>query len=196
MAVIQVAQVPAYVVGLPYNDPADVEADAQTAARSTINVNVPGIQGYRAFLTIEPIEQPDTALATPTNGALTQTAAGSLASTTYYVRTTYVNENGGESNLSTETNFAASANNVLNVASPAASAGAVYYRVYASNTSGGGSGAETLQATVPIGTAWVEPQSGLVAGAAMPFQIASLVNGPCTITVTQGAGTISISPTQ
>ena len=109
---------------------------------------------------------------------------------------TYVNENGGESNLSTETNFAASANNVLNVASPAASAGAVYYRVYASNTSGGGSGAETLQATVPIGTAWVEPQSGLVAGAAMPFQIASLVNGPCTITVTQGAGTISISPTQ
>jgi len=191
MAVIQVAQIPVVIVGLPTSDPSDVESDVQTAARSTINVNIPGSGGYRGLLTIEPIAQPDSGLATPVNGALTQTAGGSLGAVAYYVRSTYVNENGAESPLSAETSLAVSANNLLNVASPAASSGAVYWRPYVSTASG----AETLQAQLPIGTAFVEPTTGLVAGAA-PNQLGTLVNGPATLTITQGAGAFSLTAVQ
>jgi hypothetical protein len=206
MATIQIGQLPAFVVGLPTNIPADVENDTQTAAHGTININIAPTQGFRGFLTIEPVEVPDVGLPTPTNGALTATAGGTLAATNYFVRTTYVNENGGESPLSVETSLAVSADDVLNVASPAAAGGstnsqgtdtgAIYWRVYVSNTAGGGSGAETLQATLPTGTAYVEPVTGLVVGAPLPNQLAGLVNGPCTVTVTQGAGTIAVTTTQ
>ena len=114
---------------------------------------------------------PSAGYSAPTNGALTQTAAGALGSTTYYVRSTWVT-NGGETVGATETNLAVSANNVLNVAAPgSAPAGAIGWNVYVSNTAGGGSGHETKQnggTPIALGTPWVEPTSGLVAGAALP----------------------------
>jgi uncharacterized protein (TIGR02217 family) len=104
----------------------------------------------------------------PTNGALTSTSAGSLGATTYYVKTTWTT-NSGQTLPSAETSLAVAANKVLNVAAPSgAPAGATGWAVYVSNTVGGGSGAETLQAVNALGSPWVEPTSGLVAGAALP----------------------------
>ena len=103
----------------------------------------------------------------PTNGALTSTTAGALAGATYYVRSTWVT-NSGETLPATETSLAVAINKVLNVAHPtgAAPAGAIGWNVYVSTTTG----IETLQNASPIavGAAWVEPTSGLVAGAALP----------------------------
>lgn len=58
-------------------------------------------------------------LSPPTNGTLTQTAGGSLAATTYYVKTTWVTPT-GETLPSAETSLSVSLNNVLNAAAPAA----------------------------------------------------------------------------
>lgn len=102
----------------------------------------------------------------PVNGALTQTVAGALAGATYFVRSTYVNS-AGETLASPETSLAVSANNVLNVASPAASVGATGWNVYVSTATG----TETRQNganPIAIGSPWVEPNTGLVAGAALP----------------------------
>lgn len=114
------------------------------------NVAVPGPQG--------PLAAP----------ALSQSAGGALTATTYYAKVTYVFANGTESGASPESNFAATANEVLNVASPPAAPGVTGYNVYVSNTAGGASGAETKQNVSPIaiGTPWVEPTSGLVVGTA------------------------------
>lgn len=135
------------------------------------------IRSYGGF--IEPILAPNTvsvvALAgvsipaagysAPTNGALSQSAGGALGATTYYVKCAWVT-NSGETLPSTETSFAVSANNVLNVAAPAsAPAGAIGWDVYVSTTTG----AETQQngaTPIALGTPWVEPTSGLVAGVA------------------------------
>lgn len=104
----------------------------------------------------------------PTNGALTSTAAGSLGATTYYVKTTWVTL-AGETAPSSETSLSVAANHVLNIAAPAgAPAVATGWRAYVSNTAGGGSGAETLQATLSTSASFVEPTSGLVTGAAPP----------------------------
>lgn len=114
---------------------------------------------------------PAAGISAPTNGALTATLGGLLASTTYYVKSTWVT-NSGETLPAAETNLAVSANNVLNVAAPTgAPAAAIGWNVYVSNTAGGGSGAEKKQnggTPVALGTPWVEPTSGLVAGAALP----------------------------
>jgi len=115
------------------------------------------------------------------NGALSQTATGLLAATTYYVKSTWVSAL-GESIASAETSFATSVSNVLNVASPgSAPAGATGWNVYVSRTSGG----ETLQngAPIAVGTAWTEPASGLYqGGTGMPVQLST--NG----TLSQVAG--------
>jgi hypothetical protein len=109
----------------------------------------------------------------PAAPSLSQSAGGALGATTYFVKLTYVTAQ-GETIPGPEANFAASANNVLVVQSPAAVTSpqgnvVTGYNVYVSNTAGGGSGAETKQAgPIAIGTAWTEPTSGLVGGAAMP----------------------------
>jgi len=108
------------------------------------------------------------AVVAPTNGALTAVAGGALTAATYYVRSTWVNSL-GETLGATETSLAVAANNVLRVASPSsvAPASAIGWNVYVSTATG----TETKQnGTTPIalGTAWTEPTSGLVAGAALP----------------------------
>ncbi|MGC2234259.1 MAG: hypothetical protein WBA09_22350 [Candidatus Acidiferrum sp.] len=96
--------------------------------------------------------------------SLSSTAGGTLTATTYYAKVTYVYANGTESAGSPESNLAVIADDVLNIASPPAVAGATGWNAYVSNTAEGGSGAETRQNTTPIaiGTAWVEPTSGLI----------------------------------
>lgn len=106
-------------------------------------------------------------LSPPTNGALSATAAGTLAATTYYVRSTWVNTL-GETLGAAETSLAVAVNNVLNVAAPASPPyGATGWNVYVSTTAG----TETKQngaTPIALATAWVEPTTGLVAGAALP----------------------------
>ena len=115
-----------------------------------------------------------TQVAVPAAPTLSQTPAGALAATTYFVKLTWVTA-AGESLAGAEAHFAASIKNVLVVTPPAAPLGAqgvpavTGYNVYVSNTGGGGSGAETKQAgPIALGTAWTEPTSGLVGGAAVP----------------------------
>jgi hypothetical protein len=83
----------------------------------------------------------------------------------YFVKITYVTAS-GETTPSSEASLAVAASHVLSVASPAASTGAIGWTVYVSTASG----AETKQNASPlaIGTAWQEPNAGLVAGAAPP----------------------------
>lgn len=105
-------------------------------------------------------------IAAPAQPVLSQSAAGTLAATTYFVKITYTNAQ-GETTVSPEANLAVSANNVLGVASPAAENGATGWNVYVSTSTG----TETKQngaTPIAIGTNWTEPASGLVAGAAMP----------------------------
>jgi hypothetical protein len=138
---------------------------------------VPGPAGYNMINQVTPQDdvnfiQASAVLNNPTaNGALSATAGGALGATTYFVKITYVNST-GETLPGPETNLAVGANNVLNVAAPPAPpAGATGWNVYVSNTAGGGSGAETKQnggVPIAIGAAWVEPTTGLVAGAAVP----------------------------
>ncbi len=98
----------------------------------------------------------------PTLGS---SAAGTLAATTYFVVYTYTDAQ-GQTVASPESSLAVAADNVLTVTSPAASTNATGYNVYVGITSG----AETLQTVTPIaiGTAWTEPTTGLIAGAALP----------------------------
>jgi len=108
-------------------------------------------------------------LGAPAASALSTTAGGTLAATTYFVRTTYVTP-AGETTAAAETSLAAALDTVLNVASPpAAGAGAqtaTGWNVYVSTATG----TETKQNASPIaiGTAWVEPIGGLIAGSALP----------------------------
>jgi hypothetical protein len=198
MSAILVASVAGYIVGLPTADPADVENDTLTAHGTTLNVNIPRVGPVGGFLNIEPffIPESNANLAAPATPVPTQAAGGALGATTYYVKTSYVTQTGGESLLSAEASIAASANNVITVPSPAAETGAVYWKVYVSNTAGGGSGTETMQAYLPVGTAWTEPTSGLIAGSALPNAETGLANGACTVFITQGAGSITLAPTQ
>ena len=99
--------------------------------------------------------------------SLSQTVAGALSATTYYVKLTYTGPGGTETTASNELSFAAAANNVLNVAQPPPWSGVTGYNVYASTSSG----TEVLQASVTLTTPttpWVEPTSGLVTGTATP----------------------------
>lgn len=98
----------------------------------------------------------------PTLGSV---AGGALGATTYYAKITLVSA-AGESTPSPESSLAVLANNLLTVASPAVQTGVTGYNVYVSTATG----TETLQNASPIaiGTAWTEPTSGLVSGAALP----------------------------
>lgn len=129
---------------------------------SVLRFGHPAVDG-NYFSDAIPVTQPTLA---PTNGALTQTAAGALPATTYYVKSTWVTAS-GETAPSVETSLAVLINNILHVAAPgSAPATATGWNVYVSATTG----TETKQNTTPIalGTPWVEPTTGLVAGAALP----------------------------
>ena len=137
---------------------------------------VSALGGYIATPTNAVLTSTPTTLTPPTNGALTATAGGTLAAITYYVESTWVNAN-GETVGSTETSLAVAADNVLNVAAPAsAPASATGWNVYVSAATG----TETKQNTsaIALGTAWVEPTTGLIAGAALPTTNTATVVGP------------------
>src|SRR6185437_12570173 len=115
-----------------------------------------------------------TPLSVPTNGALSQTSSGTLAATTYYVRSTWVTAN-GETTGATETSLAVSVNNVLIVAAPGSPpAGVTGWNVYVSTSTG----TETKQNSSSIGTstAWTEPSTGLISGSALPGTNTALSN--------------------
>lgn len=101
----------------------------------------------------------------PAAPVLSAVAGGTLAATTYYVKITYTNAI-GETLPSPESSLAVVADDVLSVASPAATSGATGWNVFVSTATG----TETLQNSSPIaiGTAWQEPTTGLIAGAALP----------------------------
>ena len=104
-------------------------------------------------------------IAVPAAPVLSAVAGGTLAATTYYVKITYTNAI-GETLPSPEASLAVVADDVLSVASPAATSGATGWNVFV----GTATGTETLQNSSPIaiGTAWTEPTTGLVAGSALP----------------------------
>jgi hypothetical protein len=117
---------------------------------------------------------PGKQIAPPPAPAVTQTAAGSLAATTYYVRTSYVSGT-GETLSSAETSMAASTGIVLGVASPPAVPGATGWNLYLGNTAscpgvdagastGAGETCEVKQNAVPlpIGADWAETVTGRV----------------------------------
>lgn len=109
---------------------------------------------------------PTAGLAAPSAPTLTQVATGALAAHTYFAKITYVSES-GETVASSEASLAVSINNVLHIASPAALTGATGWNAYVSLTTN----TETKQnggTPIAIGTAWQEPTSGLVSGAALP----------------------------
>jgi len=101
----------------------------------------------------------------PAAPTLSQVVSGALAATTYFVKVTYTNAL-GESLPSDESSLAVLINNVLVVTSPSAATGMTGYNVYASTATG----TETKQAgPINLGTNWQEPNTGLVAGAALPL---------------------------
>lgn len=106
------------------------------------------------------------ATSAPAAPVVSQSAGGSLAARTYYLKTTYTQDGPAETDASPETSQAIAANNLATVQSPPQIASAQAYNVYAATSTG----AEQLQTStpIPLGTNWTEPTSGLVAGAAAP----------------------------
>lgn len=131
----------------------------------------PGTYGYRVSAVINGNESIASAQVSPVIPSapaaptLGQQAGGAIAATTYFVKVTYVTPK-GETVASTEASLAVALNNLLVVTSPVAGQGATGYNVYVSTTTG----TETKQNATPIsiGTNWVEPTSGLIAGSAAP----------------------------
>lgn len=110
---------------------------------------------------------PDGGLTAPAAPSLSSVASGALAGATYFAKSTYVT-NSGETLSSAESSLAVAANHVVGVASPAAATGAIGWNSYL----GTSSGAETKQNATPIaiGTAFQEPNTGLIVGANLPGQ--------------------------
>lgn len=109
--------------------------------------------------------QPTPIAGPPGTPSLSEVSGGTLAATTYYVVITYTNST-GQTTASAEASLAVAANNLLSVASPAASTAATGWNVFVSTSSG----TETLQnsSPIPIGTAWTMPTTGLVSGTTPP----------------------------
>lgn len=108
---------------------------------------------------------PALGLSAPVNGALSQSAAGALGAFTYFVKSAWVNAS-GISIAGSETSLGVLSGNVLRVAAPgSAPVSALGWNAYVSKTSGH----ETLQnlATVPLGTTWVMPSTGVLSGSAV-----------------------------
>lgn len=107
---------------------------------------------------------------------LGDTAGGTQAQRTYYVKLSYVYP-AGESMPGPQGSRVVPLNSVLTVASPVTGVepAATGYNVYVSTTSG----SETKQnaAPIPIGTGWTEPTTGLIAGSALPTDSVGLNTG-------------------
>lgn len=88
--------------------------------------------------------------------APTLSTSASGTTVTDYVVITLVDANGNETAASPEASIQSAATHQVTVTSPGATTNAVSYNVYAGTTSG----AETLQATVAIGTNYTQPTSG------------------------------------
>ena len=106
---------------------------------------------------------------------LSKIAGGTLAATTYFVRISYLTAS-GETAASLEASLLVAAGNLLQVASPPVDPQslATGWNVYV----GTAAGQETQQNTSPIaiGSAWTEPASGLISGAALPQMILAIEN--------------------
>jgi len=104
---------------------------------------------------------------------LISAAGGALPGRTYYVKLSFLDNMGGESQPSDNDGLIrVPANNLLTVRSPLlgishSASGVQYtsYKIYASTVLG----SETLQATVGIGADWAEPPTGLTTGGAVPI---------------------------
>lgn len=101
------------------------------------------------------------------------TTSGALAARTYYVRVSFVDSKGNESNASAATKTYVPVNKLLKVKAPqpafaSTATGVTYnqYKVYASTVSG----SEQLQtaSAQPTTGDWTEPGTGLISGAAYP----------------------------
>jgi hypothetical protein len=103
---------------------------------------------------------------TPAAPTLSAIAYAPLAARTAWAQITYTDAT-GETVASTEVSLALTAGQQLGVASPVASGDATGWNVYLSESA---SGAEQKQNATPIaiGTAWTEPVTGVVTGAAPP----------------------------
>jgi hypothetical protein len=97
-------------------------------------------------------------LTAPSAPSLSQVSGGALGARTYLVKTTYLNAH-GETNLSTESTLAVSANDLLRVASPPTVTGATGWNVYVSDSSGT-EAKQNMDAPLALGTDWTEPASG------------------------------------
>jgi hypothetical protein len=138
----------AYIVGIGIGQPFQV-ADLIAIIKS--------ITGVDNFVPAD--------VSVPVAPVLGQIVSGSLAAQTYYVQTTYITA-AGETLPSSVQSLAVLANNVLTVASPPVLAGVSGWNVYVGTTPA------NLQkqnsALLGIGSGYVEPVSGLVAGEVPP----------------------------
>ena len=122
-----------------------------------LDININDVQ------TVSLVSQP---LSPPPFPALSAIRGGTLAATTYYVETAYVTAT-GETLAGSASSLAVPADYVLNVASPPATPGAIGWNVFVAPAA---TMIFTQQNSSPIalGTAWIEPDSGLISGAAPP----------------------------
>jgi hypothetical protein len=155
---------------------------------------------------------------TPIVASLSSTAGGSIATRIYGARTTYVNSI-GETLAGPPASLSVGANNLLIVNSPPPQNGAAgwypYVNVLSTNPTKFKAGlgvnplgyvplagtnkravspqSRQINTGIPIaiGTAWTEPTSGLIAGAALPTTNTSNSTGNFIITVPASAGAAS-----
>ena len=95
----------------------------------------------------------------PGPATLSSVAGGTLAATTYYVKTTFVTAQGQETLPSAEQSIAVVADDLLTVVNASATGTqAATWNLYVGTTSGG----ETLQASgLVLGATWTEPTTGI-----------------------------------
>lgn len=110
-------------------------------------------------------------IGTPDTPGLDQTAGGTFAATTYYVKQTLVDIDGSETNASVESNFAVDLDNLLVVlaAQPTVfdfSSNIQGWNVYVGTVSG--ILYKQNAVVIPDGTDWTQPTSGLITSGSTP----------------------------
>lgn len=107
-----------------------------------------------------------TGMQSPGAATLSSVSGGTLAATTYYVKTTFTSAEGQETLPSAEQSIAVVADDLLTVVNASATGTvAATWSVYVGTTAGG----ETLQASgLTLGATWTEPTSGLSTGGNPP----------------------------
>ena len=128
----------------------------------------------------------------PGAATLGSVAGGSLAATTYYVKTTFTTAEGQETLPSAEQSIAVAADDLLTVVNASATGTtAATWSVYVGTTAGG----ETLQASgLTLGATWTEPTGGITTtGNAVPTSQGGLIILPdgstqTSYTIAAGSG--------